>query len=110
LVTASPKLYAEKLRAVGMAVRIDAVGSRALRFGWQCRDATGRLVILKQPSSGSCRREGLEVLSNLRRTNALPDAVVIALGTNDAGLFTPAEIVSSLDNARTLIGERPLSS
>lgn len=108
LVSASPKLYAEKLRAVGMTVQVDAVGSRALRFGWQCRDATGRLVILKQPSSRACRREGLEVLSNLRQTNALPDAVVIALGTNDAGLFKPAEIISSLNNARKLIGERPL--
>jgi hypothetical protein len=106
LVSASPQTYAKPFNDAGIPVTVDGVGSRALRYGWQCRDASGRLVVVPKPSAKKCRREGLEVVKNLAEQGALPDVLIIALGTNDAGLFTPEQATQNLNELRSLVGDR----
>jgi lysophospholipase L1-like esterase len=108
LVSASPPSYAQPFLNAGIPVSVDGVGSRALRYGWQCRDSSGRLVVLPKASSKRCRREGLEVVRNLASSGALPDVLIIALGTNDAGLFKPHQVEANLAELRSLIGDRQL--
>jgi lysophospholipase L1-like esterase len=106
LVSASPQTYAKLFSDAGIPITVDGVGSRALRYGWQCRDASGRLVVLPKPSAKKCRREGLEVVKNLAEQGTLPDVLIIALGTNDAGLFKPHQVAANLAELRSLIGDR----
>jgi lysophospholipase L1-like esterase len=106
LVSASPSTYLQPFLNAGIPAMVDGVGSRALRYGWQCRNASGRLVVLAQPTSKKCRREGLEVVRHLATSGTLPDVLVIALGTNDAGLFKPHQVAANLAELRSLIGER----
>lgn len=101
-------LYEHAFAVLGIPAHADGRGSRALRWGWQCKNTSGRLVILAAPDSPGCRMEGLELLRALAAPGGydgfgLGRDVVLALGTNDSGLFTPAQAELSLDAARTLL-------
>jgi lysophospholipase L1-like esterase len=108
LVSGREALYRDALRAVGVDSLVDGRGSRALRWGWQCKRPDGRLEVLRTPKSEKCRREGLELLRWWARQQTLGEGVVIALGTNDAGLYKPAQTKANLSEARKLVGERPI--
>jgi lysophospholipase L1-like esterase len=104
-------LYEDAFAREGIPAHADGRGSRALRWGWQCRNAAGRLAILSAPNAPRCRMEGLELLRALATPEGhdgvrLGREVVLALGTNDSGLFTPTQANASLDTARTILGDR----
>lgn len=108
LVSGREQTYQDALRRDGVDALVDGRGSRALRWGWQCKRTDGSLGIFKKPTSEKCRREGLELLRWWARQQTLGEGVVIALGTNDAGLFRPAQTKANLHEARRLIGDRPV--
>jgi lysophospholipase L1-like esterase len=86
---------------------VSGVSSRALRYGWQCW-VNGSLRIYPSPVNTGCKREGLEELKHWAAQGTLGDAVVIALGTNDAGLYSSSRQMENFAQARSLIGARPM--
>ena len=106
LVSANPEVYAASLTRHGLTSSIESRGGRALRYGWQCRSKDGRLIVVSHPNSPRCRREGLTTLAHLTHTRELAQRVVLALGTNDAGLFRPEQISANLTEARRVVGSQ----
>lgn len=106
LVAGREAVYEAPFRDAGRAVKAYGRGSRALRWGWQCRSRQGRLEVYSEPTSTACAMEGLELLRSLATSDTLEQNVVLALGTNDSGLFTPTQATASLDEARKLVGAR----
>lgn len=102
-------MYAAALAANGVArASVTGVASRALRYGWQCWSG-GRLAVYRSPFNRTCRREGLEQLRFMAQNGTLGGAVVIALGTNDAGIYTTASLrAAHLTEVRRLVGGRPI--
>lgn len=108
LVAGREAVYEAPFKDAGWSAKAYGRGSRALRWGWQCRSRTGNLEILSSPTSTSCAPEGLELLKNLASTASLAENVVIALGTNDSGLFSPPQAAESLNKAVKITGQRHL--
>jgi hypothetical protein len=114
LIAYSTSLHADALRAINCAPAVDGVGGRSLAYGWQCRVAKpgGRnpLLLLAEPEPGNttCAPSGLELLELWRDANAFGDIVVIALGTNDAGLFDEARWIRNWNDVLRLTGDRPV--
>ena len=110
LTAASESSYRAALLHVGVnPISLSGVSSRALRFGWQCFITKTDLVVRSAPIPGKkCAREGLEELTQFARSGKLGDAVVVALGTNDAGLYWPEQQSAHLDTVRKIVGARPL--
>ena len=107
LVANREAVYAAALSARGVQGIVDGQGSRALRFGWQCRMSNG-LFVFPKPAHAKCKREGLETLRHWSQSNQLGTEIVIALGTNDAALFPGAKTVANLREARRLVGSRKI--
>lgn len=108
LVAGREELYNDALERAGFEGVANGVGSRAMRWGWQCR-LNGALKIVPKPVTGaSCKREGLEQLQYWARRGELGEVVVIALGTNDAGLFNADRMKTNLDEARRIVRNREL--
>ncbi len=107
LVANREAVYSAALSARGVQSLIDGRGSRALRYGWQCRMSNG-LFVLPKPAHAKCKREGLETLKFWSQSNMLGTDVVIALGTNDAALFPGDKTVANLREARRLVGSRKI--
>lgn len=108
LVAGREALYNNALERAGFEGVANGVGSRAMRFGWQCK-LNGSLKIVAKPVAGaSCKREGLEQLRYWVARGELGEVVVIALGTNDAGLFNADRMKMNLDEARRIVRNREL--
>jgi hypothetical protein len=114
LIAYSTSLHADALRAINCAPAVDGVGGRSLAHGWQCRVAKpgGRnpLLLLPAPEPGntSCAPSGLELLEMWRDAGAFGDIVVIALGTNDAGLFDEGRWIRNWNDVLRSTGDRPV--
>jgi hypothetical protein len=108
LTSANPQMYRDALAANGVGpAALSGVGSRALRNGWQCW-VSGSLRIYASPVNSTCKREGLEELKHWAAQGTLGGAVVIALGTNDAGLYSSAQQMTNFSEARNVVGGRPI--
>lgn len=107
LVANREAVYSSALSARGVQSLVDGHGSRALRYGWQCRMSNG-LFVFPKPAHAKCKREGLETLKHWSQSNLLGTDVVIALGTNDAALFPGEKTVANLREARRLVGSRKI--
>jgi lysophospholipase L1-like esterase len=79
---------------VGCESIVDGLAARSLSRGWQCLGDGGRspeIVVRGVPEVGNptCRPSGLELLALWSEYARAASAVVIALGTNDAGIHSP---------------------
>jgi hypothetical protein len=92
-------------RTVCSAV-IDGLTSRSLYEGWQCwsdTDGVLRLRLVRKPlAGGDCKPGGLTVISQWSKSLRPFDVVVVALGTNDAGIFGPQTRTGHLERAYEL--------
>ena len=98
---------------IGCTASADGVGGRSLSQGWQCRvfEPDGRTVLRllpeAQPGNASCAPSGLELLE--LSVGRQGDIVVIALGTNDAGLYPNEDtLIAHWERALQLTGARPV--
>ena len=107
LVASREKLYEDALVGQGFDAEANGVGSRALRYGWQCR-INGSLRVVAKPVDSKCRREGLEQIRYWAQRGELGEVVVIALGTNDAGLFTAKQTAGNLSTVRSIVRNREI--
>jgi peptidoglycan hydrolase-like protein with peptidoglycan-binding domain len=115
LMAGRPALHESALAQIPCESSVDAVSGRSLIDGWQCRvvaseggDSSITLLSDPQPFNESCAPAGLELLRLWAEQDALGDIVVIALGTNDAGLFTTEGWIDHWQTALDLAGERPV--
>ncbi len=114
LIVGRERLHRDRLAEVGCASAVDAVGGRSLAFGWQCRvtqpSGSRPLLLLAEPEPGNqtCAPSGLTLLEMWADAGAVGDVVVIALGTNDAGLFTERYWTEHWQQAFAFAGARPV--
>jgi len=114
LMAGSSSLHERALRTINCASAIDGVGGRSLSYGWQCRVAQpggGHPLLLlpeAEPGNDTCAPSGLTLLAHWGGANALGDIVVVALGTNDAGLYSESTWVAHWNEALHLAGNRPV--
>jgi hypothetical protein len=100
LLAGQPGLHEQALRGVGCAAVADGDGGRTMTTGWLCEvyraDGTRSLELLAGPERGNetCAPSGLELLDLWRAADALGDLVVMALGTNDAGMLDEGAWIS----------------
>lgn len=115
LMAGAARLHEQALAGVGCASAVDGVGGRSLSFGWQCRiaqyDGSTPLLLVPEPEPGNatCAPSGLELLRMWAEAGALGDLVVVALGTNDAGIHRDeATWIARWERALSLTGDRPV--
>ena len=114
LLAGAEGLQEARLAEIGCASAVDAIGGRSLSFGWQCRvlrtNGTRSFPLLPEPEPGNytCAPSGLELIELWSDAGALGDAVVVALGTNDAGLYTERQWIDHWQRAFEFAGERPV--
>jgi hypothetical protein len=109
LVASSIGLHRDALAAIGCVAAVDGLSGRSLSDGWQCR--VGRASVLhpqRPPDDPTCRPSGLELLRIWSAFDGLGDVVVVALGTNDAGLRRSAGWIGSWETALALTAPRPV--
>ena len=113
LMAGAEGLHERALGAIGCASAVDGEGGRSLAYGWQCRetqsDGSRPLLMYPEPLPGNatCAPSGLTLLALWGQADALGDIVVVALGTNDAGLYSPARWEQHWNEALRLTGNRP---
>lgn len=93
IVEAVEKSQEEAFTYLGCESIVDGLASRSLSRGWQCLGNGGRSmeIVLRptpEPGNATCRPSGLELLGIWSSLTRSASAIVIALGTNDAGMFT----------------------
>ncbi len=114
LMAGAESLHERALGAIGCASAVDGEGGRSLAYGWQCRerqtDGSRPLLMYPEPIPGNdtCAPSGLTLLALWGQANALGDIVVVALGTNDAGLYSPTSWERHWNEALRLTGSRPV--
>ena len=114
LMAGAESLHERALAAIGCASAVDGEGGRSLAYGWQCRerrtDGSRPLLMYPEPLPGNdtCAPSGLTLLALWAQADALGDIVVVALGTNDAGLYSPATWEQHWNEALRLTGRRPV--
>ena len=114
LMAGSGALHERALRDINCASAVDGIGGRSLSYGWQCRitqPSGSRPLLLvpdPQPGNDTCSPSGLTLLRYWAEARALGDIVVIALGTNDAGLYSESTWISHWNEAIRLTGQRPV--
>jgi hypothetical protein len=106
-------LHVDALARVGCAAAVDGEGGRSLSYGWQCRvDRDGRRPLMlfedRIPGNETCAPSGLTLLASWANAAALGDVVVIALGTNDSGLYDKSRWQHNWAEALRLAGGRPV--
>lgn len=114
LMAGAEEMQAEALAGIGCVAAVDAKGGRSLAYGWQCRVGhEGRRPELQKvderiPGNDTCAPSGLTLLASWAAAGALGDVVVIALGTNDSGLFDRSGWQRNWAEALRLAGGRPV--
>jgi lysophospholipase L1-like esterase len=114
LIAGNEDLHTDALAAVGCAAEVDGEGSRSLAYGWQCRiQRAGRppqveLLDKRIRGNDTCEPSGLTLLASWASATALGSVVVVALGTNDSGLFDHARWEHNWAEALRLAGGRPV--
>jgi lysophospholipase L1-like esterase len=114
LMAGSGALHERALRDINCASAVDGIGGRSLSYGWQCRitqpSGSRPLLLVADPPPGNdtCSPSGLTLLRYWAEAGALGDIVVIALGTNDAGLYSESRWISHWNEAIRLAGQRPV--
>lgn len=114
LMAGAESLHERALAAIGCAAAVDGEGGRSLAYGWQCRerqtDGSRPLLMYPEPLPGNdtCAPSGLTLLALWGQADALGDIVVVALGTNDAGLYAPQKWEQHWNEALRLTGSRPV--
>jgi len=114
LMSGTRTLHADRFSEIGCTSAVDGVGARSLAFGWQCRvlqtDGQRPLLLIPEPEPGNhtCAPSGLELLQMWSQAKALGDLVVLALGTNDATLFSDQLWTRHWDQALELTDGRRL--
>jgi peptidoglycan hydrolase-like protein with peptidoglycan-binding domain len=113
LMAGAEQLHADAIARVGCAAAVDGEGGRSLVYGWQCRvDRDGRRPLLvfedRIPGNDTCAPSGLTLLASWADASALGDVVVIALGTNDSGLYDKTRWQNNWAEAIRLAGGRPV--
>ena len=107
-------LHEEAVRAIGCDAVADGYGGRAMTGGWLCveqdPDGASGLVLLPSPRAGddTCGPAGLQLLDLWSGAGALGDLVVMALGTNDAGIEDEGGWVERWDRVLAKTGTRPV--
>jgi peptidoglycan hydrolase-like protein with peptidoglycan-binding domain len=108
------RLHTDRLAEIGCTAAVDGAGGRTMSFGWQCSvlGADGRwsTVVLSDPPPGndSCDRSGLELLRTWSNARALGDIVVVALGTNDAVVYSEPSWIERWERAAAYADTRPM--
>jgi lysophospholipase L1-like esterase len=113
LMAGTEELYTNALSRVTCAAAVDGEGGRSLAYGWQCRvDRDGRRPLLlfddRIAGNDTCAPSGLTLLASWAEAAALGDVVVVALGTNDSGLFEKSRWQRNWAEALRLAGGRPV--
>ena len=113
LMAGAEALTVSALSRVGCAAAVDGEGGRSLAYGWQCRvERDGRRPLMlydaRIPGNETCAPSGLTLLKSWADAAALGDVVVVALGTNDSGLFEKSRWQNSWAEALRLAGGRPV--
>lgn len=114
LMAGATAMHERALRAINCASAVDGEGGRSLNYGWQCRvfrpGGGAPLLLLPEPEPGNdtCAPSGLTLLDIWAQGQALGDIVVVALGTNDAGLNSESQWQSHWNEALRLTGDRPV--
>jgi lysophospholipase L1-like esterase len=114
LMAGSGALHERALRDINCASAVDGIGGRSLSYGWQCRvtqpSGSRPLLLIGEPQPGNdtCSPSGLTLLRYWAEAGALGDIVVIALGTNDAGLYSESKWIDHWNEAIRLAGQRPV--
>ncbi len=113
LMAGAEALTVSALSRVGCAAAVDGEGGRSLAYGWQCRvERDGRRPLMlydaRIPGNETCAPSGLTLLKSWADAAALGDVVVVALGTNDSGLFEKPRWENSWAEALRLAGGRPV--
>ena len=113
LMAGAEQLHVDALARVGCAAAVDGEGGRSLAYGWQCRvDRDGRrpLLLFEDRILGNetCAPSGLTLLASWAGAAALGDVVVVALGTNDSGLYDKSRWQHNWAEALRLAGGRPV--
>lgn len=113
LMAGLPGVHRDALAEIGCAADVDGVGGRSLNRGWQCRVPHGngtmlRLLPDRQVGNDTCAPSGLELLEMWATAGGLGNVVVVALGTNDAGLHRESTWVSHWESAMQITGHRPV--
>lgn len=112
LMAGAPAMHVDALARYGCAADVDGLGGRSLAWGWQCRITRDdgsrglRLVDAPIPGNDTCAPSGLELLHHWAANGGLGDLVVIALGTNDAGIFSPSSWTRNWTDAMRIAGGR----
>lgn len=93
LVEAALRAQTDAFTYVGCESIVDGLTARSLSDGWQCLGDRGRSmeIVLRaypEPGNPTCRPSGLELLRQWDELTSAASATVIALGTNDAGMYT----------------------
>lgn len=92
LVEAVAKSHEQAFTYLGCESIVDGLSARSLSDGWQCLGSGGtsmEIVLRQEPEPGNptCRPSGLELLDTWSELAPAASVTVIALGTNDAGMF-----------------------
>lgn len=93
LVEATVQAQERAFSYMGCESIVDGLAARSLSNGWQCLGKGGaspQIVLRPEPEPGNatCRPSGLELLRLWSDFTPAASVTVIALGTNDAGMFT----------------------
>ncbi len=92
---------------IGCESIVDGLAARSLSTGWQCLASGGRSLEISmrmspEPGNASCRPSGLELLGLWSDFAHSASAVVIALGTNDAGIYSEGGWIRRWEQAASL--------
>lgn len=87
------QIHVDALADEGCSALVDAEGGRSLSYGWQCRilreNGSRPLLLVDAPEPGNetCSPSGLELVQQWQNSGQLTGVLVVALGTNDSGLY-----------------------
>lgn len=109
LVEAALRSHADAFTYVGCESIVDGVAARSLSEGWQCLADGGRsmAIVLRafpEADNDTCRPSGLELVRQWADLTRLSSATVIALGTNDAGMYSEEEWIRRWNRVVELTG------
>jgi hypothetical protein len=107
LTEAIARVQRDAFTYVGCESIVDGLAGRSLSTGWQCLASGGRspeifMRAFPDPGNAFCRPSGLELLGLWSDFARSASAVVIALGTNDAGIYGEVGWIRRWEQAASL--------